>query len=90
MKGRSYIRWRVLRALSPPSFPCLPLRHFEDGGAVCPRLPMLSGSLLTRQKAFLNFSPLSAFRGLVRTPALSGVLLVSMLLNGGYGYEPQP
>ena len=67
--------WRVLRALSPPSFPCLALRHFEDGGAVCPRLPMLSGSLLTRQKAFLKFfaakrlSGLSADAGVVRRTA---------------------
>jgi hypothetical protein len=38
MKGRSYIRLAGIAGPVPTSFPCIALRHFEDGVAVCPPL----------------------------------------------------
>ena len=90
MKSRSYVRLAGIAGPVPPSFPCIALRHFEGRRGGVPAITNAFGQPLDTPKSPPKFFAAKRLSGLSADAAVSGVLLVSMLLNGGYGYEPEP
>ena len=90
MKGRSYVRLAGIAGPVPTLVPVHSPSSFRGRRGGVPAITNAFGQPLDTPKSLPKFFAAKRLSGLSADAAVSGVLLVSMLLNGGYGYEPQP